>query len=41
VNDFLYDTPNVTISFCEIERAETGWGFVVMGMGTELEKGIN
>jgi hypothetical protein len=36
MNDFFYDPPYVAISFCKVERAETGWGLVVMCMRLEL-----
>ena len=38
VDDFLYETTDVTIAFCKVECAETGGCFVVMGMGFELGK---
>jgi len=37
MKDFLHDPANVTIAFGEVKRSESCRGFVVVGMGLELE----
>jgi hypothetical protein len=32
VDDVLYDTPDVAVALCEVEVAQTGRGFVVVGV---------
>jgi len=39
VNDILHDSTNVAIAFCKVKRSESCRGFVVVGMGLELEAG--
>ena len=38
VDDVFYDTPDVAISLCKVEVAQTSRGFVVVRMGLELDK---
>ena len=37
MDDVLYDPPDVAVALCEVEVAQTGRGFIVMGVRLELD----